>query len=119
MINSKRKGKAGELEFCEILRAAGFAAERGVQYKGTPDSPDVICPLLPIHWEVKFGGRILLREAYLQASKECGPGWIPVVAYRSSRRGTDPQDLRKSQPWMVTLSASDFLSFIQKSEIVP
>jgi hypothetical protein len=39
-VDSKRKGKRGELEFAAVLRAEGFQARRGQQFSGSPDSPD-------------------------------------------------------------------------------
>lgn len=54
-INSRAKGKRGELEFAHALTALGFAASRDQQRKGGEDSPDVICEALSwLHWEVKF-----------------------------------------------------------------
>ena len=42
-MNSKRKGKAGELEAAaELRRVLGVEARRGVQHAGGPDSPDVV-----------------------------------------------------------------------------
>ena len=41
MTNSRRKGKEGELEVARILRDHGYDSRRGVQYSGSPDSPDV------------------------------------------------------------------------------
>jgi Holliday junction resolvase len=50
---SRTKGKVGEREVAELLRANGFhAARRGVQYQGGADSPDVI-GLPGFHNEVK------------------------------------------------------------------
>lgn len=106
MVNSREKGKTGEREFRDKLIEHGFAARRGVQYQGTADSPDIHCPELPFHWEVKFGGKIALGEAYKQAKEECGGRHIPIVAHRSTRRGVPSQ-------WMVTMSADDFLFIIK------
>lgn len=109
MINSNRKGKAGEREFRDVLRAAGFAAERGRQYKGSSDSPDVICPGLPIHFEIKIGDRIRLGDAYQQACVQCG-NYTPAVAHRSTKRVG-----RETGQWMVTLRANDFIELVKKS----
>ena len=44
VINSKKKGKVGELEIANILKNEyGLNARRGQQFSGSPDSPDVIC----------------------------------------------------------------------------
>jgi Holliday junction resolvase len=105
-MNSNRKGKRGERSFCDLLRAHGFTARRGQQYSGSPDSPDVVCPELPFHFEVKAGNTHSLDAAFRQCASECG-GSTPVV---SSKR--DHGD------WMVYLRASDFLTIMQHSDLV-
>jgi len=42
-MNSREKGKRGERQWRDELRANGYAARRGQQFSGSPDSPDVIC----------------------------------------------------------------------------
>lgn len=99
--SSKRKGKIGELEVVNLLKAAGYNAHRSMQYCGaTGDVPDVVVEGLPLHIEVKRVERLNLKQAYQQAvhdSKKNGNNF-PVVFHRLSY-----------QPWMVTLSAEDFL----------
>jgi Holliday junction resolvase len=38
-MNSRAKGKRGELEIAKVLRENGYDAHRGQQYKGGADSP--------------------------------------------------------------------------------
>ena len=45
MTNSNRKGKRIERLLASKFRNHGWDARRGQQYKGTPDSPDVIIDL--------------------------------------------------------------------------
>lgn len=106
-MKSRKKGVKAEREFRDVLTAAGFPARRGQQFKGGADSPDVVCPSLPIHWEVKRRERIKYADLVAwveQAAVEAGvpaPGeeWrVAVVAFRASR-----------QPWLVALSAEDLL----------
>ena len=54
-INSRAKGCRGEREVAALLRANGFpSARRGQQFRGTADSPDVVCDELPnLFMEVK------------------------------------------------------------------
>lgn len=108
--SSKRKGKIGELEVANLLKAAGYNTHRSVQYCGaTGDAPDVVVEGLPLHIEVKRVERLNLKQAYQQAvhdSKANGKNEIPVIFHRRSR-----------QPWMVMLSANDFLTLIKKGEI--
>lgn len=107
--SSKRKGKIGELEVVNLLKAAGYNARRSSQYCGnTGDAPDVE-GLPGIHIEVKRVERLNLRKAYEQAvndSKANGNNEIPVIFHRRSR-----------QPWMVTCSLEDFLKLYKKGDV--
>jgi hypothetical protein len=46
-MNSRNKGKRGELEAAHMLTHEGFPARRGQQFSGGTDSPDVVCESLP------------------------------------------------------------------------
>ena len=98
---SKQKGKRGERSFRDKLREYGFIADRG-----WADAVDIRCPELPFHFEVKFRERLDLRGAYNQAATASGKR-TPCVAHRSSRT-----------PWMITLSADDFLKLVQHSDLI-
>lgn len=90
------KGKQGEREWAKWLRDnLGVEAHRGRQYKGSPDSPDVVSPL-PIHWEVKRTERLRIYEAVEQAVEESKEDEVPIVAYRANRR-----------EWLLILRARD------------
>ena len=41
-INSRRKGKNGELQVAHLFQAAGYKAERGCQHDGLSGHADVI-----------------------------------------------------------------------------
>lgn len=106
-INSKSKGKRGELDIVHSLRDAGFSeVRRTAQYCGnTGDAPDVE-GLPGIHIEVKRVERLNLKKAYEQAVNDSkNSGNMPVIFHRQSH-----------QPWMVTLSLEDFLK-LYKGEI--
>lgn len=69
------------------------------------DAPDVVVEGLPLHIEVKRVERLNLKQAYQQAvhdSKKNGNN-VPVLFHRLSY-----------QPWMVMLSAEDFLELCKK-----
>ncbi len=105
---SKNKGKVGEREVVQFLRAFGFAARRGQQYAGGDDSPDVVHNLYvasdcDIHIEVKRTEKLSLWAALDQAEEDAPSGDIPVVFHRKSRK-----------PWVVILNASDFLVLMQR-----
>ena len=102
--SSRRKGKVGEREIVNALKAAGFeAAHRSAQYCGnTGDAPDVE-GLPGVHIEVKRVERLNLRKAYEQAVNDSKKnGDIPAVFHRQS-----------CQPWMVTVSLYDFLKICE------
>jgi hypothetical protein len=89
-INSRGKGKRGELEFAELLRETGFpSARRGCQFKGGPDSSDIDCVELPhVHFEVKRTEKGNPYGWLQQARADCpNSARIPVVAHR--RNGLD------------------------------
>ncbi len=95
-INSRAKGKAGELELARILREYGQDTRRGVQYHGGPESPDVV-GLPGIHIECKRVEALNIDAAMNQAIKDSA-GDIPAVFHRKNRT-----------PWKVTLLLSDFM----------
>ena len=101
-MNSKAKGGRGERELAAELRSYGYNAERGQQFQGGPDSPDVK-GLPGIHIECKRVERLNLHEAYTQAVRDSGGLKIPAVFHRRNRGR-----------WMVTLSLDDFMEIYKK-----
>jgi Holliday junction resolvase len=101
-MNSREKGKRGERQWRDELRAQGYAARRGQQFSGSPDSPDVISEDLPwIHFEVKAVERLNIEDAMEQARRDSAEK-IPIVAHRRSFR-----------PWLVTMTAEVFFQFLR------
>ena len=99
-MNSRDKGKRGELELSHFLTEHGFPARRGQQFSGGPESPDVICKSLPFHFEVKRTERLRLHEAMNQATNDAGD-MTPAVAHRRNR-----------DEWLVTMRLSDLLELV-------
>lgn len=100
-INSRSKGKRGELEFAQVLRDHGMDARRGQQFAGGGDSPDVICGLHDVHFEVK---RVEAGNPYFwmeQAIRDAKPGSVPVVAHRKS-----------NQQWLAIVPMEDMLRLL-------
>lgn len=97
MVNSRRKGKDGELEVARILRDHGYDSRRGVQYSGSPDSPDVT-GLPGYHIEVKRTNRFNLYDAMAQSERDSGEDEIPIVIHRPDRK-----------KWVVVMDLEDFL----------
>ena len=51
-MNGRQRGHRGERQGRDELRAHGYAARRGQQFAGSPDSPNVVCESLPwLHFE--------------------------------------------------------------------
>ena len=128
-MNSREKGKRGERQWRDELRANGYAARRGQQFCGSADSPDVVCDRLSwIHFEVKAVERLNIEDAMDQARRDAraqsrnhltpalsdGAGLaiggegdslrekVPIVAHR-----------RNFRPWLVTMTAEVFFQFLR------
>lgn len=100
MINSRNKGKVGELELAAFLSEHGYTAKRGQQFHGGADSPDVVCPTLDgIHIECKRVESGSLYKWLEQAKNDAGEGKVPVVMHRKSR-----------EDWVAILPLEDFLN---------
>lgn len=97
-MNSNLKGKRGERDAAHALNEAfpGVQARRGQQFKGTPDSPDIVA-IDGVHLEVKRVERGLNLEAALkQASQDKHEAETPAVLHRRNR-----------ERWKITLWLED------------
>ena len=101
-MNSRDKGKRGELELSHFLTDHGHPARRGQQFSGGPDSPDVICKSLPFHFEVKRTECLSLYPAMQQAANDAGEGSVPMVIHRRNRR-----------EWLAILRLDDLLELLK------
>jgi len=100
---SRNKGKVGERELAhELTRVLGVSARRGVQFQGSPDSPDVIADIPDLHIECKRTERFRLYEALDQAVADAGTK-VPVVFHRQNH-----------QPWVAVIRLDDLPPLIQK-----
>ena len=101
-MNSKRKGKAGELEWCKFCRERGFeSVRRTAQFCGNTGEASDCVGLPGVHQEIKRVEKLNIHEAMEQAvrdSGEAGRGEIPIVAHR-----------RNKTEWLVTMRAEDWL----------
>ena len=103
-MNSRSKGCRGELEWRDVLRARGYAAERGQQRAGGAESPDVAHDIPGVHFEVKRVEALRFREAVAQAERDCG-NRMPVIAHRWNHG-----------EWYVILRARDFFALLERDE---
>lgn len=98
-INSRNKGKRGELEAAHFFQKYGFDARRSQQFAGMNGDADVVgVPFL--HLEIKRTENLHLDKAMEQSIRDAREGEIPTVVHRKDR-----------QDWRITLSLSDFMKF--------
>jgi Holliday junction resolvase len=95
---SKQKGAQGEREVAALMREFGFVARRGLQFKGTADSPDVEHNIPGFHVEVKYRRAMDFHRWLAQCEVEAGEGKAPLLFWR-----------RDKTSWLVVLHADDFL----------
>jgi hypothetical protein len=106
-MNSRNKGKRGELEAAKFLASEGFPARRGQQFSGGAESPDIVCESLPgMHFEVKRTEKGNPYDWVAQAERDGGYK-IPVVLHR-----------RNDHKWLAILPAEQFLRIIRESSLV-
>lgn len=104
-MNSRAKGKVGELEAAAFLREHGFAARRGQQFSGGGDSPDIVHDIPGVHLEVKRVEQGNLYTWMAQAKRDAGSCLTPVIAHRRNR-----------QEWVAILPLADFLDIISRRQ---
>lgn len=105
MINSKNKGKRGELEIVRKLKEYGYLnAQRSVQYCGVNGDADVI-GLPGIHAEIKRVERLNIQDAMSQAIADCKED-MPTVMHR-----------KNNCEWLVTMRLSDWIELYKEWKI--
>lgn len=96
-MNSREKGKRGELEVAKVLREYGYNTRRGVQYCGANGDADVV-GLPGVHLEIKRTERLNLDKAMEQSCRDAKADEVPVVIHRKNRGN-----------WNITMSLESFL----------
>ncbi len=97
MINSKRKGKTGELELAHKLGEYGFKCRRTQQYAGKVENSADVIGLPFIHCEVKRVEQLNIDKAMEQAVRDSKTG-LPAVFHRKNHKD-----------WLVTMRLDDFM----------
>lgn len=94
LVNSRQKGKRGELEACHYLKDEfGITARRTQQFCGKAGDSDIVLEDLPqLHVEVKRVEALNIHKAIEQAESDCKPGQVPVVLHR-----------KNGKPWLATV----------------
>lgn len=102
-INQRSKGRAGEQEVVRIMKAEGYAAERGWQSRGGGEDNADVNGVPGVHIEVKRTERFEPYHWLAQAQRDAGAEQLPVVLHR-----------RNKQPWMAILPLEFFLQLIKE-----
>ena len=105
MINSRRKGAAGELEACAALARIGLDCRRTVQYNGRAGLADVVCEDAPkFHFEVKVTQRLNPYAFMDQAIRDMRKlPHVPIVVCKSNYR-----------PWLLMIRLDDVPGFVEE-----
>ena len=89
-INSKAKGKKGEIELCHYLEAQGFKnARRGLSQAMGALTADVECDDLSAYWiECKRNERGKVVYKYVEQAERDSKNTpkIPIVLYRANNK---------------------------------
>ena len=109
-INSRQKGKTGELELARKLKEYGYDCRRSVQYNGKDGQADVL-GLPSLHIECKRVERLNLYDAMEQAKRDAKNGDAPTVFHRKNRSN-----------WLVTMELDSFMEiyagFIDNGKLI-
>lgn len=102
-INSRQKGKRGELELASILRELGFQnVRRSQQYAGMHGDADLV-GLDKIHVEVKRNEHLNVQDAVDQSVRDAREGELPAVFHR-----------KNDCPWLVTMKLEDWIEIYKE-----
>lgn len=108
MINSKAKGKRGELELVRLFKEQGYEARRTAQYCGNTGNAADVVGLSGIHVESKYVEKLNIYDAIAQAQRDAeaaGRGDLPAVFHR-----------KNNCPWLVTMTAGDWFTIYREWE---
>ena len=100
-MNSRNKGKRGELELANLLKSYGYDARRGVQYSGINGDADVV-GLPGIHIECKRVEKLNIETAMDQSIRDARYGEVPTVMHR-----------KNGKQWLVTMTLVDWIAMYE------
>ena len=103
-MNSRNKGKRGELEAAHLLKEYGYDARRGQQYAGSNGDPDVV-GLPHVHLEIKRVEKLNIDDALQQSIRDSRENEVPVVMHRKNRT-----------EWKVTMQFVDWIEMYKAWE---
>lgn len=104
---SRRKGKVGELEVVNLLKAHGLKAQRTAPLQAAAGSSDAdVIGVEGVHLEVKRQERVEIDKWCAQAELAAKPTDVPAVVWR-----------RNNQKWRVALPLEDFLQLLRSASL--
>lgn len=106
MLNSKAKGKRGELYVVNKFKEEGFKCNRTAQFKGNTGRADDIEGIDYIHAEVKFVENLSISKAMEQAERDCKASKrdaFPVVFHKRAR-----------EPLRITMNFEDWIQMYRE-----
>lgn len=103
-MNSRDKGKRGELEAAHLLQKYGYDARRGQQFSGANGDPDVV-GLPGIHIEVKRVEKLNIENAVEQSARDAKEDEKPIVLHRKNKR-----------KWLVTMPFDEWIELYEAWE---
>ena len=103
-MNSRTKGKRGELEAAHILKKHGYDTRRGQQFAGINGDADVV-GLPYIHLEIKRVEKLNIDDALQQSIRDARDTEVPVVMHRKNRT-----------EWKVTMLFDDWIKMYKAWE---
>lgn len=105
-INSKQKGKNGELEFSRFCQSQGYKTRRTAQFCGMSGDASDVVGLPHIHIEVKRNEHLNVYDAINQAVRDTGKlPELPMVAHR-----------KNNCEWLITMRAEDWFKIYREFE---
>ncbi len=103
MVDSRRKGMAGELEVIHLIRHIWPECARNLEQYQHPDGRD-IANTDPVVWQVKRAAKqVPWRRGFEEAAVVADPdGMVPICVTRANREG-----------WFAHLRLDDLIDFIK------
>jgi len=110
-VNSKRKGKTGELALVRKLKEYGYDVRRSQQYAGANNDADVV-GIDHMHIECKYTaqGHGMTYEWLEQAKRDARPDEYPVVMHKKVSKEY------RGNEWLITMTLEDFIEIWREGE---
>jgi hypothetical protein len=110
-INSRNKGKNGELELCHTLKELfGWEARRSQQHCGNAGDADVVIEGMPLAFpEVKRVEKLNVLTAMEKAMEQCQDK-TPLLFHRTNR---------SKAGWLLTIRLHDLMNLLHMVDSMP